>query len=139
MKTPHSRGVETRRLYRFENLSRAYSAYATKPRSLSFLRRLAAAVWLKHGRRGLPVPVIEFGDGTPHGGERVSYCAGYSYINLAQGQRDASVLLHELTHARGHGTHGLGFARKYFDLLVEFGRCDRDALLLDAAMFKVKA
>lgn len=139
MKTAHNRAVETRRLYKFENLSIAYSPYANKPRSLSFLRHLARAVWAQHGRRGLPCPAIEFGEGTPLGADRASYCEGYSYINLCEGQRDVAVLLHELAHAHGHGTHGPGFVRRYFDLLVRYGRCDQTLLTLDAARFNIKA
>ena len=139
MKTPHRRAVETRRLYRFESLSIAYSPYANKPRTLSFLRRLARVVWARHGRRGLPCPVVEFGNGTPFGGGRAAYCEGYSYINLCEGQRSVTVLLHELTHARGHGTHGAGFVGKYFDLLADYGKCDQALLAIDAARFGIKA
>jgi hypothetical protein len=140
MKSPQVRGVETRRLYCFEGSTRALSDYANKQRRLAPLRRLAAAVWADHGRKGLPPPVIEFGTGTLFSGQSTSYCAGYSLICLVEGQRDIGTLLHELTHALGYGTpHGPGFVRKYFDLLVSYGRCERGALELDAALFKLKA
>ncbi len=139
MKTSHRQGVETRRLYRFESLTIAYSKYANKPRSLPFLRHLAQLVWITHGRHGNRCPVIEFGEGTPFGADRASYCEGYRYINLCEGQRDVAVLLHELTHARGHGTHGPGFVRRYFILLSEYGRCDYTLLMLDAARFGIRA
>lgn len=139
MKSPQARGVETRRLYAFESSSKNYSSFANRQRSLPFLRTLAGAVWRKHGRTRQATPSIAFGEGTPHGNQKVSFCEGRNYIELAETQRDVKVLLHELTHALGYGNpHGKGFVRKYFDLLEEYGRCDRGALLLDAALFKLK-
>lgn len=139
MKSPQARGVETRRLYAFESSSKNYSSFANKQRPLSFLCALAADVWQKHGRSRQRVPDVAFGEGTPHGSQKVSFCEGRNYIELAETQRDVKVLLHELTHALGYGNpHGKGFVRKYFDLLEEYGRCDRGALLLDAALFKLK-
>lgn len=139
MKLHHSRAIETRRLYNFEYMSKAISPYSLRPRSLKFLKSLAARVWAAHGSRR--VPSITVVKGAPW-----SYCRGRSEIVLATGHNThgnfphntVEVLLHELVHALGHGTHGAGFVRRYFNLLVEYGKCERGALTIDAALFKLK-
>lgn len=137
--TPQKRGIETRRLYSFEANSKAISKYAQRNRSLRFLLSVADEVWAKHGRKGRGVPAVAFGEGTPHGASVASYCEGFRYIELVEGQRNVVVLVHELTHAMGYGNpHGNGFVRKYFDLLVEFGRCERGALVLEASTFGIR-
>ncbi len=137
------RAVETRRLYRFEAvfLHPQFKPHINRPRSLQYLRRLARRVWDKHGRKGIGVPRIRVMDGLEW-----SYCVGYSDIVLATATRTRhhhphdtiEVLLHELTHAMGYGTHGKGFVRKYVALLVEYGGCDEGELQLALASFGIK-
>ena len=134
----HRRRIDTHRLYQFEELTGAIGPYSNKLRSQPFLRQLVDRVWTKHGRKGLPPPAIRFGPGTPVANGRISYCLGYSEIELIASHRTVGVLLHEIVHAPGYLTHGRGFVRKYFDLLVEYGRCERAPLLLDAKLFKMK-
>lgn len=131
--------VETRRLYMFENLTGAISEYANKERSLSFLQAIANVVWVRHGRKGCAPPVVRFGPGVAHGKVQASYTEGRGLIELIENQRNVGVLLHELTHCMGFGMpHGRAFVRKYLDLLVEYGRCERTPLVLDASMFGLK-
>lgn len=135
MKAAHRHAVETRRLYRFEStfLHPRYAPALNKPRSLRYLRALAEKVWAKHGRKGAKTPQVTIVDGAPW-----STCAGYSQIVLATAKNTrgnvphdtVEVLLHELTHALGHGTHGRGFVRRYAELLVEYGGCDAEELRL---------
>ena len=134
----HRRRIDTHRLYQFEELTSSISPYSNRARSYPFLARLAAHVWAKHGRHGLPPPEIRFSPGTPVANGPISYCVGYSEIELIAAHRTVGVLLHEIVHALGYLTHGRGFVRKYFDLLVEYGRCERAPLLLDAKLFKMK-
>ena len=135
------KAVETRHLYRFENISTAVSKYANATRSEKTLREIARNVWAKHGRKGRRCPEVVVVDGA-----KWSTCSGHSLIELAtaaatkgnQPHNTIGVLLHEMTHAMGYGTHGRGFVRKYFQLLVEYGKCDLPALILDAHLLKVK-
>ena len=131
--------IETHRLYKFEELTQAISPYANRRRTLPFLKSIAQDVWAKHGRARLDVPIIRIGKGTPCGGSTASYADGYGLIELTRPQATVGVLLHELTHSMGFGRpHGKGFVRKYFDLLVEYGRCEKGKLILDASLFKLK-
>lgn len=137
------RRTETRRLYQFEAtfLHPVNKPYINKPRSLRYLNALTARVWEKHGRKGLPPPSVDIADGAEW-----STCQGYSHIVLATAKRtrhnlphdNIEVLLHELTHAMGYGTHGPGFVRKYLQLLVEYGRCDEGELRLAMTLFRLK-
>ena len=137
--TPSEKMVSTRRLYKFEEIfSKELPAYVKRQRSLPFLKYMLKDVWLKHGRKGVKHPELAFGEGTPHEGERVSFCDGYSQIELVVGDRNVLILLHEITHALGFGNpHGKGFVRKYVELLVEYGRCDEGELNLAIGLFKV--
>lgn len=139
MKPAHRRAVETRRLYRFEDLAQTFPRYALREYSLAFFRRLARKIWDAHGPWNKSLPQIDFGAGTPFGKQRVSYC-DYDdgrRIELAPGQRNLVVFIHEITHALGFGTHGKGFVRRYFKLLAKYAKCDEDALLFEAAQFKL--
>ena len=136
------RAVETRRVYKFEDVFFAPEMplfkFASRPRSLAYLRRLAAVVWAKHGK-GRPMPAIAATD-LPY-----SFCDGAS-IGLAKAENTRTniphntidVLLHELTHAVGFGTHGKGFTRKYAQFLVQYGGCARSELHRAMAAFKLK-
>ena len=139
MKSAAARGVETRRLYKFEHIFATERLKgACRRRSLRFLRALLLSVWGKHGRRGLRPPDLTFGPGTPHGKDLVSFANGYHHIELVEGQRSVLVLLHELTHTLGYGNpHGPGFVRKYLNLLVEYGGCDEGELSLAAGLFNL--
>jgi hypothetical protein len=133
-----AKGVETRRLYTFENAFFTTPDKVCRPRSLRTLKALAARVWAKHGRKRQGPPTLEYGPGTPHGSMMVSYAAGRKYIQLAPDQRNVLCLLHEITHSLGYGApHGPGFVCKYMDLLVEYGNCDRGELTLAAGLFKL--
>ncbi|MDP3939801.1 MAG: hypothetical protein Q8R92_16915 [Deltaproteobacteria bacterium] len=133
------RGVETRRLYKFERMFMQDNAF--RPRPLKDLRAIAANVWSKHGRKGLPCPSVGFTRRVKY-----SYCVGFSKIRITrradthEGLRHDTidVLLHELVHAMGYGTHGRGFVRKYVDLLVEYAGCEEGELRLGMAMFNIK-
>jgi len=133
--------VDTRRLYCFEN-TYLTGAYLQKPRSLRFLKTLAEKVWAKHGRKHVRVPSIAIVEGA-----KWSSCTGYSEIALATAtstrrnvpHNTVDVLIHELTHAMGFGNpHGPGFARKYVELLVEYGRCHEGELKLAMRLFNIK-
>lgn len=142
MKEHLRRMVETRRVYKFEAsyFREDVTPYASKPRSMLFLRKLAEKVWAKHGRERLSVPKIEVIDGA-----KWSECDGYTRITLATSKNTRGnlphntidVLLHELTHAIGYRTHGRGFIRKYTELLVEYGRCDPGELRMAMEMFGI--
>lgn len=141
MTSPAQRGVETRRLYCFESIfAKELPFYVRRARSKWFLEELLRQVWIKHGRKGVKTPRLTFGEGTPHAGHRSSFADRYSHIELVPGDRNVMILLHEITHTLGFGApHGRGFARKYVDLLVEYGRCDEGELNLAFALFKVKS
>jgi hypothetical protein len=140
----YRRMVETRRLYRFENHAARYlPSECVRLRAIGELRLLAQIAWRKHGRKGLPCPEVIAGKGTPMSGHWYSYTLGYSRIVLSRAQRSILVLLHELTHATGHGGHdgghGRGFLRKYIELLCDYGMCNRDELRLGLSLFGIRA
>jgi len=136
----YKRAVDTRRIYLFEAVfTRHLPSYVWMERSIQFLRTTAMVVWMKHGRRGLNVPTIEFHRGLTRDGELYSYSDGFRYIALAPTQRNVMILLHELTHAMGYGSpHGDSFAHKYAELLVEYGGCDEGLLVLFLANVGIK-
>jgi len=131
--------VETRRLYHFEDIALpVLSPHTTARAPMKQLRRLAFLVWQEHGRKGERCPEVMAGEGLRYGGRALSYCAGRTLIVLAPGQRTVSVLLHELTHALGHGTHGKGFTRRFLELMEQYGRADIGLLELGAGLYGVK-
>ena len=133
-----SKSVETRRLYRFENMSKAISPYSNRKRSIKFLRSLAAEIWAEHGRSNCRVPSVQIGEGLVDKHTHISFCDGYSRIELTEAQATACVLIHEITHALGYGNpHGKGFVKKYFQLLVQYGKCDEGELMLDAKLYGI--
>jgi len=94
VKREHRRMVEARRLYKFEELfSKELPKFALRDRSHGFLNGLLADVWAKHGRKNVSVPALAFGEGTPHGGTKVSFAEGYRKIELVKGQRTVQILL----------------------------------------------
>ena len=88
-------------------------------------------------RAGLPVPKVVAGKGTEYSGGWCSYAAGYQKIVLTRSQRTVAVLLHELVHTFGFGTHGKKFVRKYIELLVEYAGCNEGELRLALGLFNV--
>lgn len=144
MNTKHRRAVDTRRLYRFENL---FMPDVLKPgvkssKSADYLQGVADTVWVKHGRNKMNPPKIQLVDEPGH-----SWCLGYSDIFLTRNPQKGEgtphdtvcVLLHELTHAMGYSTHGKGFVNKYIELLVEYGGCSEDELRLGLTLFNIRA
>lgn len=131
--------VETRRLYRFENqFSRKLPYECRRDRPITELRLIAQTVWRKWGRKGAKCPEIKCHHGYRMTGGWYSYALGYSEIYLSRSQRNVMVLLHELTHTMGHGTHGKGFVEKYIRLLVEYGWCDEGELRMGLALYNIK-
>ena len=135
------KAVDTRRLYLFEHTFLIEKPYLRKPRSIQFLRALADQVWAKHGRDGEKTPAVRITDGAA-----TSSCLGRSEIELAtatatyrnMAHNTVDTLLHELTHAMGYQSHGAGFARKYLELLSEYGQCDEGELRMAMTLFNVK-
>ncbi len=114
------RAAETRLLYSFE-VARLRDRELLKIRSIGALRRFAARVWeLEKPKRPGPTPEIMAGTGTKQSGRYLSYCQGHRIV-LARHERNRLVLLHELIHAVGFTTHGVGFRKRYFKVLHRFG------------------
>jgi hypothetical protein len=132
--------VETRRLYRFEDLALPIVAkYPVSDAPMKTLRSFATRVWRAETTRKMPKIVAGAGVLGP-AGTLYSYCnwPERSLIVLARHHRNRSVVLHELVHALGYGTHGRGFVRKYFDLLAKYARCNRAQLESHAKTLNVK-
>lgn len=127
--TRSRRTRDTRWLYRAENTVLKHNAAAVADTPMAALRRLARRVWRAEAI-GRPMPEIVAGDGEIYGGQRTSYCLGYSRIVLARHHRTPLVLLHELTHALGPSTHGRAFVRLYFRLLWRYAGYSRHFLQL---------
>ena len=112
--SPAEKARETRQVYAWE-----MQTFRGAPRvSIHTLRRLARRVWTDlHVRT--PLPEIVAGRGTPYHGRLYSYYDG-TRIVLARNERQAFVLLHELTHALGHEDHDASFRRQYRRLLRQY-------------------
>lgn len=112
--TPAQKARDTRRVYAWE-----MRTFRGAPRlSIHTLRRLAQRVWKDVDAR-VPLPQIVAGRGTPYHGRLYSYYDG-TRIVLARNERQAFVLLHELTHALGHEDHDASFRRQYQQLLRRY-------------------
>ena len=143
MSAPHKKAVETRRLYQFERvfMHPTRCPRINRPRSIRWLKGMAARVREKHGRKNLQVPKIHLWDRFNY-----SYCVGYSSIVLStRGDTRESiphntleVLLHELVHAIGYRNHDRAFVRKYVELLVEYGGMDEGELRLGMGLFRIE-
>ena len=133
----HRRAVETRRLYRFEDVfTRTLPVDVRRDRRIAELRDIAAGVWSGEGRSTATCPTVTCGAGVPQNGAWFSYCEG-DRIVLSRAQRTVGVLLHELTHALGHDTHGKDFVNRYVHLLCAYGGCEEGHLRLGLSLFKV--
>lgn len=135
------RAAETRRLYRFESIALpAISKFACADTPMAELRAFAVRVWRAETTRKIPRIVAGAGDRPDPDATWYSYCnwPERDFIMLARHQRNRSVVLHELVHALGYGTHGRRFVRKYFSLLATYARCDRAKLEDQAKAMDVK-
>ncbi len=119
MKRSYQIGIETRELYNFEDTVLIHDIDLNKQRSYRFLIKEATKIWKQSGTKK-KLPNIVFGKGTMFNGRPLSYCIGFSYIELCPGQRDILTLLHELVHAMGPVNHGKTFRKRYFDLLYKY-------------------
>lgn len=125
MKARARRARATRWLYRVEATAFKYNSYANEPRSINFLRTLAARVWKAEAPKGKRMPTIKATNGLRYGGVYTSFCIGFTHIELARHHRNILVLLHELTHALGPCQHGPRFVQRYFPLLWKYANYNR--------------
>ena len=68
-----------------------------------------------------------------------SFALGYSEIKLAKRHRSIQVLLHELVHTMGFGTHGRSFVKKYIELLVAYGGMEEGEIVIGMGMFGIQS
>lgn len=94
-----------------------------RPRSLKTLQAALDLLWDHYaplvGTRRIK-PELRFGSGTKYHGRYYSYTMDThpgQVIELAPGERNFYVLIHELVHAFGPSQHGVRFAEIYHDLL----------------------
>lgn len=139
------RAEETVRLYKFEDYTKSKKGFPyvlVCERTMPDLRDFAEKVWKKHGRTGWKLPEIKPWNGLCWHQKNRKF-VGWSYsgtgvIKLAKRHRNKLVLLHELVHAMGYGTHGRGFVRKYGELLVEYGGLDEGYLAMSMGIFGIR-
>lgn len=138
--------IETRRLYRFEELFlHKRGMPGMKDTSIGALRALATKVWAKHNTTDAVCPKIWASEGTMYNGSFYSYYEDKPVhkIVMARNQRRPTLLLHELAHALGGGSksnhHNKKFCTLYFGLLHEYIGYDLEELRLQAASFKIKS
>jgi len=126
---PHKQAVNTRMLYRFEDIffEKKHYKYLSKKASLKKLKTLAEHVWATE-QIHKEMPTIQFGKGVLFAGQYVSFCNG-QVIELAPHQRDMVTLLHELAHAAGNYLHNHKFVDTYVKFLVKYGEVDKKELL----------
>lgn len=124
----HRRAGGTKWLINAEAGVLSCNAWATKPRTIHFLRRLMTEVWAHESPAGKSIPALAFGEGMWYRDGFVSYCQGHSKIELACDQRNVLILIHEVTHALGHRWHNDGFIRRYLGLLRKYGRYDANVI-----------
>ena len=139
-----SRAVDTRRLYQFEEVNlltyAKHNEAGSKARPLYWLQELALSIWFENNRhkRRWRCPEVAFGPGVFWCGQYQSYCLGNSYVELALGQRNAIVLIHEMTHVLGPGLHNRNFCHLNFDLLERYLGYDKTELEFHAAWHGIK-
>ena len=114
------RASVTRWLYHAESTALRYNRSALQDRPIGFLRRLMERVWRNEAPKRRRMPEIWATQGLRWQERYTSFCAGYTYIELARHHRNILVLLHELTHALGPCYHGERFVRVYFRLLNKY-------------------
>ena len=134
MKSSITRGIDTRRLYKFEAMYFRGTQHA-KCLPMKTLRALARRVWIASGQTGV-LPTISAGRGTRHGHAWFSYSQG-DYIQLSRNQRNALVLMHELVHAMGYDDHDAEFASVHIKMLAKFLPMNHATLCAAAREFGV--
>jgi hypothetical protein len=122
MAVHHRRAGGTKWLINAEAGVLSCNAWATQRRTIHFLRRRLIEIWAHESPAGKSMPELVFGKGMWYRDGFVSYCQGHSKIELAPGQRNVLILIHEITHALGHQWHNDGFIRRYLGLLREYGK-----------------
>lgn len=135
----------TRRVYQFDRLllwelarspqtmpwNRAYLRSLARERDIGELLLMLGAIWKKESKQIWPI--LEFTRG------RDSWAEGRSRIALAPGERNAIMLLHEITHCLGFGApHGPAFAGKYFAMLIRHLGVPEETIFRLAALAQVK-
>jgi hypothetical protein len=124
MAVHHRRAGGTKWLINAEAGVLSCNAWATRKRALHFLRRLLIEIWAHESPAGKSMPELVFGHGMWYRDGFVSFCQGHSKLELAPGQRNALILIHETAHALGYPWHNDGFIRRYLGLLRKYGRYD---------------
>jgi hypothetical protein len=122
-RTPASvpQGMATRKLYGTESAIIEKIWDMKRPRSLKTLQVAMKVLWDHYAPKykvRWKMPELRFGPGTKYHGRYLSYTYGMEYIELAPGERNFYVLIHELVHALGAVQHGVRFAEIYHDLLT---------------------
>lgn len=118
----HRRAGGTKWLINAEAGVLSCNAWATRRRTIHFLRRLLVEIWGHESPAGKSTPELVFGKGMWYRDGFVSYCQGHSKIELARGQRNAMILIHEIVHALGHRWHNDAFIRRYLGLLQKYAK-----------------
>lgn len=116
-------GMATRNLYKSESDMIEQIWGMRRPRSMVALQTALDMLWehyaaVVNSRRRKPD--LRFGPGTKYHGRSLSYTVDTDpgqVIELAPGERNFYVLIHELAHALGPSQHGLRFAQIYHDVL----------------------
>lgn len=113
--------IATKRMYGTEKRLLEKIWDLKRPRNIKVLQATLDMLWKYFGGRPSRKPELRFGPGTKFHGRYLSYNdntgKGGQYIELAPGERNFYVLLHELAHALGPEQHGLKFAQIYHELL----------------------
>jgi hypothetical protein len=128
------KAMNTKRAYHMTITGTWMLGYFTpaKGRSQAELTRLLARVW-RNEAPDQPAPSLVFG-----AGDRSWYWVEEHQIKIANHQRCYDTMLHEITHALGHHTHGPKFITKYINLLAKYARCDELKLLTYAKLIGYK-
>jgi predicted metal-dependent hydrolase len=126
-RTPASipQGVATRKMYGTEKQIIEKIWGMNRPRSLKNIQVAFKLLWDHYSplyNVYRKMPEVQFGPGTKYRGRYLSYTIARErgqpwLIELAPGQRNFYVLIHELAHALGPVQHGVKFAEVYHDLL----------------------
>lgn len=139
MKTAAQATLETKRVYRFEDTYLS-SPFLNKDRAIGELRRVGRHIWKQEGTK-LLLPTFIAGQGIYQNGRYLSFYSPSNHtIVFARNQREYGVLIHELVHAMGrkYWNHGAPFVKRYFELLVQYGRQDLNELVFAAAQFDIR-
>lgn len=125
-RTPVSipQGMATKKMYSTEKQIIEKIWGMKRPRSFKSIQAAFDLLWDHYSQEfnvRKPKPLVRFGPGTKYHGRYLSYTmplkGGMQVIELAPGERNFYVLVHELAHALGPYQHGLRFAQIYHDLL----------------------